>query len=576
MIHYRLPDRPQRARDHFFAIKQEFGDYTYNNYCEVFLEDSRAVVDALHEKQSPIHHIFDQALRGLYAQLHPEEPKYEGVNERYVDADTDINDKAARARQKHGKSPVSRRTSNASTRHNPYGGRPNKRTNVDPLIALLDSLFDQPASLDLDCPVHKWYLVHPGQGMCPCNGCAKPHMNGVRQHLLPTYSQQHGLHVSFIKRCPNCKEDVVSEDAWQSGGHEARTCLTTTQPRDIGVLVWARLYLKIFPQETVIPSPYVNDPRYLPDELVAQIQQDAQVIAPMSSSIPPTLPLRQRTLPDQTTLRQELRDHDNAAPLLSPDQESDAAAGLNNVAALDTLIAQTEYLLESLRAERQLRASHGRVAVETVEANFHARLQAQQQQAFTMASQEPGDPMPMPPPQIQVQAPINGGADFYLPNIQPDLMAGVVQVPRSYMSTQPTTYGNFQDEASYRRHSLLDSSLTDYDFGPPSTYVDQPQSAATQSYAPVEQSACPPASYFLNDQYMYDARLDVPGSSRLPPRIVEEYYGNEQMAVDVDQTCMMEISPSQSFDDQRMPASYTPIGYEAETFGQQYEWYNQS
>jgi hypothetical protein len=50
-IHYRVPLHPQRVHDHFADVKARFEDDAYDNYCQVFLEDSRALVDALQEEQ---------------------------------------------------------------------------------------------------------------------------------------------------------------------------------------------------------------------------------------------------------------------------------------------------------------------------------------------------------------------------------------------------------------------------------------------------------------------------------------------------------------------------------------------
>jgi hypothetical protein len=113
--------------------------------------------------------------------------------------------------------------------------------------------FQTPAIAEFDCPVHKWQLSHDIE--TSCNGCSKSHLNAIRQHLLPDYSRQHLQFVSFIKRCPRCKEDVLSESGWQDEGHASHTCPARTQPRDMSILVWTPLYLKIFPNETEIPSP---------------------------------------------------------------------------------------------------------------------------------------------------------------------------------------------------------------------------------------------------------------------------------------------------------------------------------
>lgn len=179
-------------------------------------------------------------------------------------------------RQNMGKTPVGRRASKESARSHPYSGRPSKKSAADPLAVAM-AQFDMPATCDFDCPIHKWHLMY-GRAP-PCNGCGKEHMNGVRQHLLPTYSQQHQVQLPFIKRCDNCKEDIVDERVWTQGGHRARNqrqaagaCRARSQPQGNSVIVWARLFLKIYPGETRIPSPCML-PVFRDNDLADLIEQ---------------------------------------------------------------------------------------------------------------------------------------------------------------------------------------------------------------------------------------------------------------------------------------------------------------
>jgi hypothetical protein len=176
--------------------------------------------------------------------------------------DHDHDDNNEGTHQDKGKSRVDRRASKGSSRSHPYSGRPAKRSAADPLAIAMEQ-FELPLNRDLDCPIHKWNLMK-GQGS-PCNGCGKEHMNGVRQHLLPTYSQQHQAQLPFIRRCDNCKEDIVDEHVWTQGGHRARkqqqavgACRAKSQPQGNSVVVWARLFLKIFTEETQVPSPCMS------------------------------------------------------------------------------------------------------------------------------------------------------------------------------------------------------------------------------------------------------------------------------------------------------------------------------
>jgi hypothetical protein len=148
---------------------------------------------------------------------------------------------------------MSRRTSRASSsRFDPYGGRPSKRSDADTMVAVI-KLFEDAQSRGLDCPIHKRNGIHGSPS--PCNGCGKPYMNGIRQHLGPQYSQQHQGRITFIQRCGTCAEDFIDKNIWDLGGHSNGTCHGRSQPQGHSLVCWARLYLKIYPEETRVPSP---------------------------------------------------------------------------------------------------------------------------------------------------------------------------------------------------------------------------------------------------------------------------------------------------------------------------------
>jgi hypothetical protein len=553
-VRYRVPAWPLRAHDHFAAVQAELTPDSYTYYCNAFLEQGTQIVEVLRHEQSHLHRVFDLTLRNLSPQLLPEQPKYEAVpspNEAHlVDADQEAYGKSPRANQARGKATGSRRTSNASARQHPYG-RTGKKTNADPLIALL-SRFKKPDGAELDCPVHKWYSVHPNAGPSPCNGCEKEHMNGVRQHLLPTYSKQHEGYVSFIQRCTHCKEDIMSKALWDSGRHEAKACPKGSQPRDMTVLVWARVYVKIFTEDVCIPSPYVNDPRYLPDELVAWIRQDLRLTAPVSLNSTPTHSTPQLNIDGPPAHQDESRHTLNATSPLWMASETEALAAVESTPALETLITRAEQLLRSLRAQRRPQAISDPVDARGIEAEYYAHHQAQNHQIMPHDPQYTGYQSAMLPP----QPPITGAADFQMRNMQPDVMAGMLQVP-GYMSTQPSTHGHYNYAASNLYPSHLDSSQTSYDIRPPSAYVDQqqPQSAGTQFCAPLDFWIYPPGNEFPDNQGLDDPRFDLIASSHFPQTIVED---------------MMESSPSQALN---MSASRTPNDYEEEPFEGDLAWY---
>lgn len=112
----------------------------------------------------------------------------------------------------------------------------------------------KPKSLMLDCPVYKYCLAY-GKQPLPCNGCAAIDMSKVRHHLYPTITKNHLLFIPFLERCGRCKAHVVSQQAWDNGGHAVRTCHARIQPHGTLVGEWVLLYFAIFPDETRVPIP---------------------------------------------------------------------------------------------------------------------------------------------------------------------------------------------------------------------------------------------------------------------------------------------------------------------------------
>jgi hypothetical protein len=209
--------------------------------------------------RSGLHDVFSQELHDLSMQMLPYQHISSGPSayeDRYMSDAKDTagpeDDKSADAGQNRGKAPASRRTSHASSRFDPYAGRPSRKSEADPIVAISKE-FEDSQYQELDCPIHKWHLMHAR--VPPCNGCGKPYMNGVRQHLLPSYSQQHQGKITFIQRCKTCAEDFVDKNLWDLGRHGTGACHGRSQPQGHSLICWARLYLKIYPEETRIPSP---------------------------------------------------------------------------------------------------------------------------------------------------------------------------------------------------------------------------------------------------------------------------------------------------------------------------------
>jgi hypothetical protein len=481
-----------------------------------------------------------------------------GLADAQSNTDLDHDDKSS-THQERGKGPVSRRTSRASSRFNPLSGRPPKKSGADPILAILQS-FRKPQHRDLDCPIHKWHLMHANDGaVSPCNGCGKPYMNGVRQHLLPTYSQQHLGKISFIQRCETCKEDFIDESLWNSGGHGADTCHARSQPQGNNLICWARLFLKIYPDEIRVPSPcmYVdrftcwyadmgridrNDSRCLPNELVAWLRDDIGLPRMVSTHDPQDHQVPASTPHNLTSPQDDVSSSNNATRFQWFEAE------LERNATVDTLVSRGSELLVQILAQEYAEAAHETLNIEEIKAYYRTCIEelrrgalAELNQSQHLSLHATHQNVSGPSTTHQAHTPVIGGAaDFPMPPYQPHPFFGMVQVPDSDMGTQPSSQEYHNGAASFGFPSLLpSSSRTSYDFGNP-THMDASPSSGTQFYTPAEPTDCSPSPH-NHDQWLspYDAYLDVPGSSRMP-----QILANAQMLSDID--LMMESSRSQS------------------------------
>lgn len=203
-------------------------------------------------------------LGDLSAQLHPARliPQSSGLDSVDQPKDTGGHDKAKRepaSRADRGKGPAQSQTSRVvSGRAAAHHGRLDqltKRPGAEPSVTDAE-LGGKLKKRKYDCPIHKYHVMHGLQS--PCGGIGKEMMNLIRQHLDPNRSNRHrGYHgyVSFVRRCTRCKDDIVDEQAWHQGHHEAGTCTQRDQPRGELVNRWARLYLAIYRDETRVPVP---------------------------------------------------------------------------------------------------------------------------------------------------------------------------------------------------------------------------------------------------------------------------------------------------------------------------------
>ncbi|KAH7086368.1 hypothetical protein FB567DRAFT_69267 [Paraphoma chrysanthemicola] len=554
---YRIPDLSYRAHHHFALVKGELEDDGYDRFCEQFLAWCEYIVGELRVKQSDAQHVFARAVRDLDLQLRLDALGLEGLSLADITCPADADDDGGQSNNQHinprqdkGKALARSRTTQGSSRAHPYSRQSNTRYGSDALLMVAER-FQKPTNLDLDCPVYKWYLVHSSLGRIPpCNGCMEKHMNGVRQHLLPSYSQQHTRHVQYIKRCGRCTEDVIDESAWTSEGHENRSCQSRSQPRGMSLINWARLYLKIFPDEIRVPSPFRNDSRFLPDELVSRIQTGLRSQSPMILSSSMRLVTQSRG-DDPDGGLDDTHGHDTGSLLRWLEEQ------LRVTASLDVLISRTSKLLQELKAAKvagcgQVYTAWNSDSADHVEAEYRAHLhelrhvgvKEETSRVHNYAQQTSFQHWVYEPSHLQGQAPAIGSADFQLP--QEDTHCSTTYVARSDGDTLPSTQDNYHGDASFGFPSGFGSSQTSYDFG--GVVIQDKEYEGPGQTAPIPLSYKPsflsPTGQWAS---LYDPRLDQAGPSDVPQSISAEY---DRALLEADINQMFETSPSAS------PAQY--------------------
>jgi hypothetical protein len=129
---------------------------------------------------------------------------------------------------------------------------------------------------EVDCPVHKharMYATPPS-----CTGRRFSTTSEIRAHL-----NRSRAHSSFInaKQCSRCLQDFVEGSAYYD--HVSRnTCPPRPHRRGDIDLLWAQLYLAIYPDAVRIPLPGCDELGWLPDSVLAEcrVQQEAALSPP--------------------------------------------------------------------------------------------------------------------------------------------------------------------------------------------------------------------------------------------------------------------------------------------------------
>lgn len=107
---------------------------------------------------------------------------------------------------------------------------------------------------EIPCP----FFVYERQHNLPhsCSGLSAQNMSDVRRHLIRPH-RGGGSHLTFLKRCPICNEDIVDERAYhQQHGSNCNRVRKLRRGAEANALQWMKLYETLYPGEDIIPSPY--------------------------------------------------------------------------------------------------------------------------------------------------------------------------------------------------------------------------------------------------------------------------------------------------------------------------------
>lgn len=107
----------------------------------------------------------------------------------------------------------------------------------------------------MDCPIYKhWDFYLRDRFPPPCNGCSERFMSQIRNHIKRAHVAQEGSQLAFYHHCVRCKENFVDAHAWTE--HVSYdSCTHIGESKGNPAIPWAKLYLKLHPGMTEIPSP---------------------------------------------------------------------------------------------------------------------------------------------------------------------------------------------------------------------------------------------------------------------------------------------------------------------------------
>lgn len=115
-----------------------------------------------------------------------------------------------------------------------------------------------------DCPIHKHHLLHNVPS--PCNGFPVYAIPQVYSHLR---THVHSAFIPFVQQCLRCKEDFITRDTWKQHT-AANVCQPGSRTKENRITPWVRLYFKLYPESSKVPSPWSGENIWLPESVTSQ------------------------------------------------------------------------------------------------------------------------------------------------------------------------------------------------------------------------------------------------------------------------------------------------------------------
>lgn len=108
---------------------------------------------------------------------------------------------------------------------------------------------------EISCPIFAHEKSHNLSHTC--SGLSAQNMSDVRRHLTRPH-RGGASHLDFLRRCHICKEDIINERIFNDAhGSNCNNVQVQRRGSEANIIYWVKLYASLYPNDTVIPSPYV-------------------------------------------------------------------------------------------------------------------------------------------------------------------------------------------------------------------------------------------------------------------------------------------------------------------------------